>query len=79
MEIRWKNVVIALILVLCLINLPAILNNVTNATSSMSGAFSGIFGGFDSSGHGPQYDLARLCILFIFVLGVFRLLKNWKR
>ena len=78
MEIKWGNVFLALIIVYVLINLPSILNNIAAAVSSITGALSSAFGSITTNHDSPAYDLVRLCVLLIFVLGVIRLLKKRK-
>ena len=79
MEIKWGNVFIALIIVYALINLPSITNNVTATFSSITGVFDNVLGSNTSSSNSQTFDLARLCILLIFVLGIVRLLINRNR
>jgi len=76
MEIKWGNVFIALIIIVALIMLPVITHNLASFVSS----FAGIWGNSLEFGFSRQnaqlYDLARLCVLFIFILGVLRLMRR---
>lgn len=75
MEIRWKNVVIALLVILALINLPTILHNLSSVTSTLT---SSVSGSSTAGGSPDRYELARLCVYLIFILGVLRLLRGWR-
>ena len=76
MEIKWGNVFIALIIVVALINLPSITHNLASFVSSIASVLGSVFE-LGNAGHNSQaYDLARICVLFIFVLGVLRLMKR---
>ena len=79
MDIKWGNVFLALVIFFALINLPAITNNVVVTISSITGAFDNVFGSNTTSHNSQAFDLAKFCILLIFVLGILRLFKNRKR
>jgi uncharacterized membrane protein YfcA len=79
MEIKWGNVFLALIIIYALINLPTITNNVAATISSITGAFGSAFGSNTTNSNSQVYELAKLCVLLIFVIGILRLFKNRKR
>jgi len=76
MEIRWGNVFFVLMIIVALINLPSITNNVTSFVSSITGTFGNAFESNTTSHNSQAFDLARICILLIFILGIVRLFKN---
>jgi hypothetical protein len=76
MQLNWRNIFIAIILIFALIYLPAIVHNVSMVVSSFAGAFSGAFSRYSGSHNSQTYDLARLCVLLIFVLGVLKLITR---
>ena len=75
MQIRWKNVVIALLVIFALIHLPTILHNLSSVTSTLTAAYSGCS---TTEGSSNRYEIARLCIYLIFIIGVLRLLMGWR-
>lgn len=76
MEIKWGNVFIALIIVVALINLPSITHNLASFMSSCTSALGSVFEAGNTGPNSQAYDLARICVLFIFVLGILRLMKR---
>ena len=76
MEIKWGNVFIALIVVVALINLPAITHNLASLMSSSASVLGSVFEAGNEGHNSQAYDLARICILFIFILGVLRLMRR---
>jgi hypothetical protein len=83
MEIQWKNIVLAMIILFLLIHLATIVNTVAGIISDVLAAIDTTLRPFRSyayRGEGTAtYALARLCVLLIFFVGVLRLIKNWNR
>lgn len=77
MQLNWRNIFVAIILIVALIYLPAIVHNVSAIFSPFAGAFSDVFSGYHGGSHNSQiHDLAKLCVLLIFVLGVLKLITR---
>jgi len=79
MEIRWRNVFILILMIFILFNFHAITSYISGVVSSFASAFGGIFSGhYGGSSNSHIYEIARLCVFLIFVIGILRLLKNWR-
>lgn len=79
MEIQWKNVFLAFIIILLLINLPLIFNSVSEVISGFSTVVTIAFK--ESLGNHPvkefqTFALIKFLVLIIFFMGVLWLMKN---
>jgi hypothetical protein len=82
MEIKWKNVFLAIGIVFLLINIGSIVNTIAGIITDVLGAIDKAFEPFRQYSHrgdSPTYALARLCVLLIFIVGVLKLIKNWNK
>ena len=82
MEIKWKNVILAIVIGYLLINIGPIVNTVAGIFTDVLGAIDQAFEPlrqFSYRGNSPTYALARLCVLLIFIIGVLKLIKNWNK
>lgn len=82
MEIRWGNVLIALVIIFLLFNFSGIFNTVATMISSAVRTIGSAFdsgSSYSGSGQSDAFNLARLCVLLIFVLGALKLITNRRR
>ena len=82
MEIKWKNVFLAIAIVFLLINIGPIVNTVAGIFTDVLGAIDKAFEPFRQFSYrvnSPTYALARLSVLLIFIIGVLKLIKNWNK
>ena len=82
MEIQWKHVFIFFGIILLLINLSPIVNTIAGILSDSLGAINAALEPLRSHNHGTSsstYSLAKLCVFLVFVVGVLKLIKNWKK
>jgi hypothetical protein len=82
MEIQWKHVFLAFIIILFLINLPLIFNAVSEVISGFSTVATSAFK--ESLGTHPvkefqTFALIKFLVLFIFFVGILGLMKNWNK
>ena len=82
MEIQWKHVFLAFIIILLLINLPLIFNAVSEVISSFSTVVTTTFK--ETLGTHPvkefqTFALVRFLMLLIFFVGIWWLMKNWNK
>jgi len=77
MRLNWRNIFIAIIVIFVLINLLIIVHNVSTVASSIAAAFGSVFSGYNTGKHNSQtYEIAKLCVLLIFVIGILRLITR---
>ena len=82
MEIQWKNVFLFFGILILLIYLGTIVNTFTEIISGAIETIKSALpspGNFGHGGGSPTYSLARLCVLLIFIVGILKLIKNWKK
>jgi len=82
MEIKWKNVILAIVIGYLLINIGPIVNTVAGIITDVLGAIEQAVAPLRQCsyrGNSPTYALARLCVLLIFIIGVLKLIKNWNK
>ena len=82
MEIQWKHVFLFFGVVLLLINLGQIVHTLAEIITGFIETIRAAMPSPGSFGHGggsSTYSLAKLCVLLIFIVGVLKLIKNWKR
>ena len=79
MEIQWKHVFLAFIVVLLLINLPSVLGAVSEVISGFSTvvtlAFRETLGNHPVRGF-QTFAIIKFLVLVVFLLAVLRLIKN---
>ena len=82
MEIQWKHVFLAFLVLLLLINLAPIVNTLSGIIADFLAAIDQTMEPFRSyryRGNSSAYALARLCVLLIFIIGVIKIIRNWNR
>ena len=82
MEIQWRHIFLFIGVVLLLINLGPIVQTLSEIITGFIETIRIPISPPGSFGHGGSsstYSLARLCVLLIFIVGVLKLIKNWKK
>jgi len=82
MEIQWRHIFLFIGVVLLLINLGPIVHTLAEIITGFIETIKIAIPSPASFGHGGSsstYSLARLCVLLIFIVGVLKLIKNWKK
>ena len=81
MEIQWRHVFLLFAVIYLLVHLGPIINTLGEIISGGLGALNHMleplrYHHHQYSGSSSVYDLARLCVLLIFVIGVLKLFKG---
>jgi len=83
MEIQWKNLFLAMLIIVLFIHIGTIVNTIAGIISDVLAAIDTALQPFRSHGYRGEgsstYALARLCVLLIFIVGELKVIKNWGR
>ena len=82
MEIQWRHVFLLIALIYLLIHVGPIINTLGEIIAGGLGALNSAFDPLRSyryNAGSSTYDLARLCVLLIFIIGVLKLFKGNRR